>query len=87
MRWEKKAATGKGHFQFSGTDEVGKFWVVYFPERYAESETELVDVVFEADVFDMLLQLKGGLEPEAIKGIFKSESAANNLAQTLLKEE
>jgi len=57
-------------------DEVGKFWVV----TRATKESTLDDILFEMDVFGMMLQAKGGLDKNDILGIFKDKKKATTLA-------
>jgi hypothetical protein len=65
------------------TDEVGAFWVVEKPS----TNSTLKDVCFECkDVAYFANQVKGGLNPEDIKGIFYKEAKATKLAEKLLAE-
>jgi hypothetical protein len=64
-------------------DEVGSFWVV---EKPSTSST-LKDTCWECkDVAYFANQVKGGLNPEDIKGIFYKEAKATKLAEKLLAE-
>lgn len=62
------------------TDEVGIFWVVT-DTNYFSKDTELVDIVFESDIKNMMLQSKGGLKDSEIVGIYKSKSKAMKAAK------
>ena len=65
------------------TDEIGAFWVV---EKPTTSST-INDICFECkDVAYFANQVKGGLNPEDIKGIFTKEPKAKKLAEKLLAE-
>ena len=72
--------SGKSYFRFVGEDQVGDFWVVEYPGR----DSELSDIFFQADIFDMALQIRGGLDPETIYGIYKSKGLALKKAKELL---
>ena len=74
--------SGKGNYGFTGTDEVGRFWVVTKP---TENST-LTDILFDADVFDMALQMLGGLKGESIVGVYKNKGKAAKIAKGLLKK-
>lgn len=63
-------------------DEVGKFWVVLF----ATPESELVDILFESDIFDIMIMAKGGLRPNDILAIFKNKVKAKKYAEDYLNE-
>jgi len=63
-------------------DEVGKFYVVEKPTK----NSELSDVFFETDLFEFVLQMKGGLEKSEIHGIYKTEGKAKSQATKLLKD-
>jgi hypothetical protein len=69
--------SGKRNEGFTGIDEVGKFWVV----TEADKNSTLPDILFEADIFDIHLQLKGGLKGSEIVGIFKKKSKASKAAE------
>jgi len=73
--------TGKLNLKFKGEDEIGKFWVVIKSTEFSELE----DILFEADIFDMYLQIKGGLNPQDIIGLYKNKNKAKNKAIELLK--
>ena len=73
-------AMGKRNAGFKGVDEIGKFWIV---SNKAEG-AELIDILWEADVFDMHLQLKGGLRGDEIVGIYKSKAKATKIAKNEL---
>jgi organic radical activating enzyme len=64
-------------------DEVGAFWVV---EKPSISST-IDDICFECkDVAYFANQVKGGLYPADIKGIFTKEAKAKKLAEKLLAD-
>lgn len=65
-------------------DKLGAFFIVNKPP-YLSKDTHLSDIVFKTNVFYLLNQLKGGLQPEEIVGIFKSKSEANKLGNKILK--
>ena len=75
--------SGKHVTKFKGVDEIGNFWVVTQPTGVSE----LVDIFFEADVFDMYLQIRGGLEGDSIVGIYKNKAKAKKVAEKLIKEQ
>jgi hypothetical protein len=77
-----EAMGGKRNHQFDGKDEIGDFWVVTDPGRGQESE--MADIFFQADIFDMALQLRGGLKGWEIIGIYKNKAKAQKIAQKLL---
>ena len=63
-------------------DEIGAFWVVEKPTL----NSTINDVCFECkDVAYFANQVKGGLDPTDIKGIFTKEAKAKKLAEKLLK--
>lgn len=65
------------------TDEVGAFWVV---EKPSISST-IDDICFECEnVAYFANQVKGGLEPANVKGIFTKEAKAKKLAEKLLAD-
>ena len=65
------------------TDEVGAFWIVEKPTTSAT----LDDICFECkDIAYFANQVKGGLKPEDIKGVFVKEAKAKKLAEKLLAE-
>ena len=68
--------SGKGNFGFKGTDEIGKFWVVTKPTP----DSTLGDFLFQSDVFDLALQLRGGLKGNEIVGIYKNDIKAHKVA-------
>ena len=78
-----EALSGKRNFGFEGKDEIGNFWVV----MNATSGNEVLeDLLFEADIFDMMLQQRGGLEIPAIQGIYKSKSKAKKIAEKIAEQ-
>lgn len=65
------------------TDEVGAFWVV---EKPSISST-IDDICFECEnVAYFANQVKGGLDPANVKGIFTKEAKAKKLAEKLLAD-
>ena len=66
----------------SMVDEIGKFYVVEKPTK----NSELSDTFFETDLFEFVLQMKGGLEKSEIHGIYKTEGKAKSQATKLLKD-
>jgi len=65
------------------TDEVGAFWVV---EKPSISST-IDDICFECkDVAYFANQVKGGLDPANVKGIFTKEAKAKKLAEKLIAD-
>ena len=71
-----EAMGGKGTLQFNGIDEVGDFWIVLS----ADMGYELSDMFFKADIFDVHLQMLGGLKGYNILGIYKSKGKAKKAA-------
>jgi len=69
---------------FSPTaDEVGAFWVV---ERPSLNST-INDICFECkDIAYFANQVKGGLDPANVEGVFYKEAKAKKLAETLLAD-
>lgn len=65
------------------TDQIGKFWVVTYPT----GQSEMGDICFEANVQDLMLMSRGGLNPNEIQGIFKSQGPATALAKQLLSKQ
>jgi len=64
-------------------DEIGAFWVVEKPTL----NSTINDVCFECkDVAYFANQVRGGLNPEDIKGIFTKEAKAKKLAEKLLAD-
>jgi len=65
------------------TDEVGAFWVV---EKPSISST-IDDICFECEnVAYFANQVKGGLDPANVKGIFTKEAKAKKLAEKLIAD-
>ena len=65
------------------TDEIGAFWVVEMPTL----NSTIDDICFECkDVAYFANQVKGGLNPEDIKGIFTKEPKAKKLGEKLLAD-
>lgn len=65
------------------TDEVGSFWVVEKPTLSSTIE----DVVFECkDIAYFANQVRGGLSPNTIAGVFRNEAKAKKLGEKLLAE-
>lgn len=62
-------------------DEVGKFFVVEKPSKDSTKD----DILFQSDIFYFANQIKGGLHPEDVVGIYKNKSDANRIATELLK--
>jgi hypothetical protein len=75
-----EAMGGKRHLQFKGKDEIGDFWVVMKGDKISE----LADILFKADVFDLILQKMGGLNIPDIVGIYKKEATATKIAKNEL---
>ena len=66
---ESMMLSGKRHVGFAGIDEIGKFYLV---TKGSPNSTE-EDVISRMDVFDLYLQLKGGLKGLEIVGLYKDE--------------
>ena len=64
------------------TDEIGKFFIVEKPTKNSEME----DVVYELDLPEFALQIKGGLDVKNILGIFKDKLGAKRAGSEALKE-
>ena len=73
----KEAMGGKSFYGFKGEDEIGSFWVV----TKADKNSEMMDIISKADIFDLHLMLRGGLKPRDIIGIYKKESKARKKAE------
>ncbi len=61
-------------------DEIGQFWVVMLPT----AKSELSDILFETNIFRIMLQTQGGLKAEDIVGLFRSQDDARACACKLL---
>ena len=66
--------------RLKGVDAVGKFWVVTMPTRLST----VPDICFESSVAGMMLQARGGLDTDAILGIYRSEQEAQDVAERLI---
>jgi hypothetical protein len=65
------------------TDEVGSFWVVEKPTLSSTIE----DIVFECkDIAYFANQVRGGLSPNTIAGVFRNEAKAKKLGEKLLAD-
>jgi hypothetical protein len=65
------------------TDEIGSFWVVEKPTLSSTIE----DIVFECkDIAYFANQVRGGLSPNTVAGVFKNEAKAKKLGEKLLAE-
>lgn len=71
--------SGKRHFKFMGDDEVGKFWMLTVPNK----NSTLDDCLIELDLFDFILQLRGGLDPEDIVGFYKEKEKPTEIFKDL----
>jgi hypothetical protein len=60
--------------------KVSKFWVVTKPTK----KSELIDILFHADMKRMELQFKGGLSGKEIIGIFTTRNEAEKVAKMAL---
>ena len=64
-------------------DEVGSFWIVEKPTV----NSTLEDVCFEcSDIAYFANQVRGGLDPADVRGVFYNEAKAKKLAEKLLAE-
>ena len=63
-------------------DKLGKFWVVTYPTF----DSELGDILFQADINRMYLQFLGGLTIKMIAGVYKRKKEAEEHAKKLLKQ-
>lgn len=68
---------------FTGTDEIGKFWVVTRPK---DSTYEPDDIRFESDIFSMINLFRDGLAKEDILLITKDTNKADEYAEKLIKD-
>ena len=65
------------------TDEIGKFFIVEKPTK----DSEMEDVVYELDLPEFALQIKGGLDVKNILGIFKDKLGAKRAgSEAMLKK-
>jgi hypothetical protein len=65
------------------TDEIGSFWVVEKPTLSSTIE----DIVFECkDIAYFANQVRGGLSPNTVAGVFKNEAKAKKLGEKLLAD-
>jgi len=62
-------------------DEMGKFYVVTKPTK----DSELIDILFDADVFSFALQVRGGLKKSDVLLITHDKAKADKLANSLIK--
>ena len=76
----EEAMGGKRNENFTGDDEIGDFWVV----TKADKISILADILFDADIFDIHLQINGGLKGSDIVGIYKKEAKARKVAEKQL---
>lgn len=60
--------------------KVNKFWVVTKPNK----KSELIDILFNADMKRMGLQFKGGLSGKEIISIFTTKNEAEKVAKMAL---
>lgn len=60
--------------------KVNKFWVVTKPSK----NSELIDILFHADMKRMEFQFKGGLSGKVIIGIFTTKNEAEKVAKMAL---
>lgn len=60
--------------------KVSKFWVVTKPNK----NSELIDILFQADIKRMELQFKGGLASKEIIGTFTTKNEAEKVAKMAL---
>jgi hypothetical protein len=60
--------------------KVNKFWVVTKPRK----NSELIDILFHADMKRMELQFKGGVSGKEIIGIFTTKNEAEKVAKMAL---
>jgi hypothetical protein len=63
------------------TDEIGKFFIVEKPTK----DSEMDDVVYELDLPEFALQIKGGLDIKNILGVYKQKSDARRAGTEALK--
>jgi hypothetical protein len=61
-------------------DEIGKVWVVTAPTEVSE----LGDILFESRIGEMMLQARGGLDPDDVLMVTKNKSKANAYAQKVV---
>ena len=71
--------TVQSKFKYIGVPET--FWVVTKPTK----DSELVDILFESDIYGMHLQFAGGLKRQDIVAIVNDKSKAEKIAKGLLK--
>lgn len=71
-----------GRLDFEGVDEVGKFFVVTRPTRWSV----LGDIHFSTDVFGLICQFKGGLDPSEIVGLYNDKGRSHEVARKLLAD-
>lgn len=62
--------------------QIDKFWVV--TEPHADSTIE--DILFEVDIHDFATQIKGGLDPDEVFGIYDNGEEAKKAAEDFLKD-
>ncbi|MBN3036387.1 MAG: hypothetical protein JW861_12445 [Bacteroidales bacterium] len=60
--------------------KVNKLWVVIKPNK----NSELIDILFHADMKRMQLQFNGGLTSKEIIGIFTTKNEAEKVAKMAL---
>lgn len=73
--------TGTGNLEPAGDDL--RFWVVLDPELAGYTEPTLDELAFESNPFSFALQIRGGLDPKAVAGLFlyKNKRQAQELAK------
>lgn len=62
-------------------DELGRFWVVTYP---TPAFTQLVDILFEVDVFGFARQIQGGLDERDVILITTKKDRAKLVAEQIL---
>ena len=73
--------TGTGNLEPAGDDL--RFWVVLDPKLAGYTEPTLEELAFESNPFSFALQIRGGLDPKAVAGLFlyKNKRQAQELAK------
>lgn len=77
----KYQVTGIGTLEPAGDDL--RFWVVLDPKLAGYTDPVLDELAFESNPFSFALQVRGGLNPKAVAGLFlyKNKRQAQELAK------
>jgi hypothetical protein len=63
--------------------KITRLWIVTTPTKYST----LQDICFQADIYDLEKQFKGGLKAEDVVGMYLGQSPAEEKAKFLIHRE